>query len=105
MIFTRRQSGCLGRHTPTPPDVLTGHQGPDNDNDIADGENDEEYEKEYDDHLSLVIIEHDKFSARVASFRGVRARHRREADKKIIMHDNMMMMINVTNTTLPMVAR
>ena len=63
-------------------------------------------------YLSLVIIEHDKFGARVASFRGVRARHRRKADeiKFMIMiivmtiMMMMMMMMSITNTTVPMVA-
>ena len=61
--------------------------------------------KEYVDHLSLVIIEHDKFGARVASFRGVRARHRRKAGEIMFMIMKiMMMLISIRNTTVPMVA-
>ena len=42
MIVTRRQFDCLGQHRPTPPYVLTGRQGPeDDDHDVSDDDVDE----------------------------------------------------------------
>ena len=85
IMITHLQFDCLGQHRPTPPYVLRGRQGPeDDDHEVSDYDFDDKNMMriwwEHDDHLGLVIIEHDKFGARVARFGGVRARHRGEAE-------------------------